>query len=231
MIFCFSSVSKWFAQWSTRKEPASAPETTECVSAESRDDEDLLFPSWPPLNPREILCHRELYRDRMGHRKYRAPKGVFTDSSLYALYRIYEWILAGHTVNMRNELELFWWTRWPVSSIPDPGEQGDPERYAVLACIPALLTESFNERNRLGMRREEPHSILSIEEQLQWAATPAVLETEPSWTETVAPLERLLHIPHGEPDNPELTTLDDPHATLAFKRKNILLKKPHVHFV
>lgn len=118
-----------------------------------------------------------------------------------------------------------------VSSIPDPGEQGDPERYAVLACIPALLVESLNERNRLGMRCDEPHSILSIEEQLQWTATPEVLETEPAWTKDVAPLETLLYIPHGQPEWPELTTLDDDESSPAFKKKKILMMKPHIHFI
>lgn len=125
-----------------------------------------------------MLSRRELYKDRLGYRKYRGPKLVFEDTPLFALYRLYEWIMTGHVINMRNELERFWWARWPVSSIPDPGEQGDPERYAVLACIPALLVESFNERINLGLRREEPHSILSLEEQLAWAATPKNFGTE-----------------------------------------------------
>ncbi|KAM5367198.1 hypothetical protein ACJZ2D_010188 [Fusarium nematophilum] len=78
---------------------------------ETTEDDELLFPSWPPLNPREMLSRQAFYKDRMKHRKYRAPMGIFTDSPLYALYRLYEWIMADHTVNMRNELELFWWNR------------------------------------------------------------------------------------------------------------------------
>ncbi|KAM5350644.1 hypothetical protein ACJ41O_007149 [Fusarium nematophilum] len=183
---------------------------------ETTEDDELLFPSWPPLNPREMLSRQAFYKDRMKHRKYRAPMGIFTDSPLYALYRLYEWIMADHT---------------PVSSIPDLGEQQDSERYAVLACILALLVESFNERNRLGLRRAEPHSILSVEEHLQWAATPMVLETEPSWTEGVPALKTLLHIPHSQPGCPYLTALDDPEASEAFKKKNIPIVKPHTHFV
>ncbi|KAH8689476.1 hypothetical protein BGW36DRAFT_420777 [Talaromyces proteolyticus] len=201
------------------------------VAVPSVDSEDLRFPNWPPPNPREILSRREFYRDRMKYRKYRAPMRVFEDSPLYALYRLYEWIMVDHTVNMRNELELFWWNRWPVSSIPDPGENGDAERYAVLACIPALIVTSFNERINQGLRREEPHSILSAEEQRYWAATPKNYEMEPSWTESVAPLESTLHIPHSQPWSPQLTTLDDPEASPEFKKKNILAIKPHIHFI
>ncbi|TLD07824.1 hypothetical protein PgNI_10154 [Pyricularia grisea] len=123
---------------------------------------------------------------------------------------------------MRNELEMFWWARWPVSSIPDPGEDGDPERYAVLACITALIVESFNERNKLGLRRAEPHSILSLEEQLAWAATPEVRETEPAWTSNARPLSRVLYIPTGDDNGEEITNLEDPKACPAFKKKNIL---------
>lgn len=193
--------------------------------------DELLFPSWPPPNPREILSRRDFYRDRLSYRKYRAPKGVFEDSPLFGLYRLYEWIMVGHTVNMRNELEMFWWARWPVSSIPDPGEQGEPERYAVLACIPSLLVESFNERINSGLRREEPHAILSLDEQLEWAATPKTFETEPAWTERVHPLDALLHIPPCDPGEEQLISLEDPKASSAFRKKNILATKPHIHFM
>ncbi|KAF5017584.1 hypothetical protein F66182_10474 [Fusarium sp. NRRL 66182] len=234
MVLSCSPVYNWFSRTLNRGKASPRLETTQQAStspADTQVDEELLFPHWPPPNPREILSQRDAYRDRMRHRKYRAPKGVFQDSSLYALYRIYEWIMAGHTINMRNELELFWWHQGSVSTIPDPGEQGDPERYAVLSCIPALLVESFNERQRLGMRREEPHSILSIEEQLHWASTPVVLETEPPWTKDVAPLDTVLNIPHDESYGPQLTSLDDPKASVAFKKKNILMMEPHIHFV
>lgn len=218
----------WFPKLFIRTRPVNKDVITE---QEPSVPPDHCFPSWPPPNPREMLSRRQFYKDQLALRKYRAPRGVFEDSPLHALYRLYEWIMVDHFINMRNELELFWWTRCPVSSIPDPGEQGDPERYAVLACIPALIVESFNERNRLGLRRAEPHSILSLEEQLQWAATPEVLETEPSWTAAVPPLERLLHIPHSQPFSDQLTSLDDSEASPAFKKKNILIMKPHIHFV
>ncbi|KAK2594815.1 hypothetical protein QQS21_007443 [Conoideocrella luteorostrata] len=199
--------------------------------ASTTKEDNGLFPEWPPLNPMEILRRREYYRARLDHRRYRAPEGVFQDSPLYALYRLYEWFMVDDVIHLRNELEMFWWARWPVSSIPDPGEQGDCERYAVLACIPALIVESFNERNELGLRREEPHSILSLEEQLDWAATPKVIESEPSWTENVPPLRTMLHIPHSQPYTDQLTALDDPRAAPAFKKRNILAIKPHIHFI
>ncbi|KAI1076415.1 hypothetical protein F5B20DRAFT_555978 [Whalleya microplaca] len=196
----------------------------------ARNDK-LEFPSWPPPNPREILSRQAFYKERLSHRKYIAPEGIFTDQPLYALYRIYEWIMVDHTINMRNELELFWWKRWPVSSIPDPGEQGDSERYAVLSCIPALLVQSFNLRVEQGLRREEPHSILSLEEQLQWAASPKTFETEPPWTDKVPPLKERLHIPHSAPMHPQLESFDDPLASAAFRKKNILIMQPHIHFI
>lgn len=211
---------------------AHKPSSTERLkeeNAKQEGGEELLFPSWPPPGPRELISRRDFHLSRLHRQRYRAPEGVFTDTPLYALYRLYEWLLLDHTVNLRNELEVLWWTRWPVSSIPDPGDQDDPERYAVLSCIPALVVESFNERNRIGLRREEPHSILSIEEQLAWAASPVKLETVPEWTRNVPPLKSVLHIPLGEAGTPPLIGMDEPDP--AFKEKNILMPKPHIHFI
>lgn len=118
-----------------------------------------------------------------------------------------------------------------MTDISDPGEQGEAERYAVLSCIPALLVESFNQRIDLGLRREEPHSVLSLEEQLEWAKTPKQYETVPDWTKAVPPLEETLHLPHAIPDEIQLQGLDDPRVSPPFKDKNILLWRPHIHFV
>lgn len=189
------------------------------------------FPTWPPPNPKEILRDRGSYAERFIDRKYHAPKGIFHDQPLFSLYRLYEWIMVGHTVNMRNELELFWWKQWPVSTIPDPLDD-DPERYAVLACIPALIVESFNERIDLGLRREEPHSILSPEEQQRFASSPKNYESVPDWTGTVPSLEELLYIPQEVglwQEQP--TTLDHPQACAIFRQKNILCPKLHIHFI
>ena len=69
----------------------------------------------------------------------------------------------------------------------------------MLACIPGLIAESFNQRIDLGLRREEPSAILSLEEQLYWASTPNEYEEVPVWTEKVPPLKEMLHIPHSQP--------------------------------
>lgn len=179
-------------------------------------DDEVLFPSWPPPNPREMLTRRAFYRERMRCRQYRAPEGIFEDSPLFSLFRLYEWIMVGNADNMRNELECFWWNRWPVASIPDPGEQGDPERYAVLACIPALLVESFNERSESGLRRD---------------GAPLGPEAEPAWAATVEPLKTLLHIPEGQRSGRQVKSFHDVAASQAFKRKNILIKRPDTQFV
>lgn len=189
------------------------------------------FPTFPPPDPRKLLRHREAYASRIRNRQYAAPAGEMEDRPLYALYRIYEHVLLDNNIGMRNEFELFWWARWPVADIPDPGEQVDRESHAVLSCIPSLLVESFNQRVDMGLRRGEPHSIMSQEEQLQWAATPKTYESVPKWTETVLPLEEMLHIHHSMPDEAQLQNLDDPRASQPFKDRNVLLWHPHIHFV
>ena len=193
------------------------------------------FPVFPPPPPREILQNRDYYANSVRFRKFAAPERETEDKPLFALYRLYEHIVLDNNIGMRNELELFWWKPWPVADIPDPQDQDqdqrEPERYAVLSCIPALLVESFNQRIDMGLRREEPHSILSPEEQQRWAATPRIYETLPTWTRHVAPLPRTLCIPHSISDEPQLDGLDDPRASVPFREKNILLWKPHIHFL
>jgi hypothetical protein len=96
----------------SRPEAAEGPDedmTDEEPEDENSKDETLWFPAWPPLNPREILADRKAYLQRLGYRKYRAPEYVFEDSPLFGLYRLYEWIMADHVINMRNELEVFWY--------------------------------------------------------------------------------------------------------------------------
>lgn len=212
----------WLKRSKARLTPAIAADGDELFRAARTDtnkiDDDLLFPSWPPPNPREIIAHRTFYKERMRYRQYRAPEGVYEDSPLYALYRLYEWIMVGHSDNMRNELECFWWNSWPVASIPDPGEQGDPERYAVLACIPALLVESFNKRSESGLRRDGASS-----------GPVSGSETEPAWAAHVGPVRALMHIPETQ-RSLQIKSLYDPAASSAFKKKNILMRKPDLHF-
>lgn len=146
------------------------------------------------------------------------------------LYRLYEHILLDNNIGMRNEIEAFWWTKIPVSDIPDPQDEADPERYGVLSCIPALLVESFNQRIEMGLRREA-HSFMSQEERDAWATTPKVLQTVPAWSMKVAPLKSMLYIPHYMDGRTQLETLDDKRASPAFKEKNILIWNPHTHFI
>lgn len=89
--------------------------------------------------------------------------GVFEDTSLFALYRLYELIVLDKVLSYRNALEAFWRTRnWPIQEIEDPKDD-DPERYAVLAGCTYLLMRSFNQRVKLGLRRDMP-SLITPEE-------------------------------------------------------------------
>ena len=89
----------------------------------------------------------------------RAPTNENLDTPLAALYRLYENIMLDQNINMRNELESFWYhNSWAIKEIPDRRDL-DPERYAVLACITALLVPSFNYRINLGLPRDAPPII------------------------------------------------------------------------
>lgn len=194
------------------------------------ESQPYLYPIFPPLPPRHLIDNRNDHLKALRKRSFAAPEGEIEDQPLFVLYRLYEHILLDNNIGMRNEIEAFWWTKIPVSDIPDPQDETEPERYAVLSCIPALLVESFNQRIEMGLRREA-HSFMSQEERETWAATPKVLETVPSWTTEVAPLKMMLCIPHHMDGESQLESLDDRRASPPFKEKNILIWHPHIHFM
>lgn len=110
------SMLRWL-KWGPKTHASNPPEEDQpdsdtadgTTSDEEGKNEELWFPSWPPPNPKEILADRVAYRHRLRFRRYRAPEYVFEDSPLFGLYRLYEWIMADHVINMRNELETFWY--------------------------------------------------------------------------------------------------------------------------
>lgn len=188
------------------------------------------YPIFPPSPPQEILNGRSEYIVAMRARKYRVPEGVSADTPLYSLYRLYEFFVVDHVTGYRSQLEFFWKQRsWAVRDIPDPKDE-DPARYAFLACIPALLVRSFNERIKLGLARETP-AIISPEEAEELRTRPESsknYEEVPEWTKNVPALPETLFMPSH--DNIVMEGFDDPRASDWFKPKNILIWGPHIHF-
>ena len=182
-----------------------------------------------PPSPRELLQHREHYEIPILERRVDHD----SDTPLAALYRIYEHIVLDQSIEIRNELEAFWFhSSWKVSKIPDPKDP-DPERYACLACIPALLCLAFNKRIELGLPRDAP-PIFTYDQLDKWRAQEREYEKEPSWTKEVPRLQDVLAIPHWENDRREFVTLDgfEPgKASNEFTKKNILIWQPHIHFI
>lgn len=178
------------------------------------------FPVFPPPTPEELLARPNVYRERLFKRAYRTPKGQTEDTPLLSLYRFYERLILNDNIGLRNEIEYFWYAKWPVASIPDP-QDPSASRYAVLSAIPALFVESFNQRIDLGLpRKADP--IISREELEQYQKEDKIFESVPEWTTRVARLEKTLIIPH---DNDEvLETFDDERAStqLAAKKHSAL---------
>jgi hypothetical protein len=104
----------------------------------------------------------------------------------------------------------------------------DPERYAVLACIPPLLLESFNKRISVGLHRDTPAIINDDQLEELWAR-PRVYEQCPEWIARVPPLDKTLIIPHE--GGATLTGFDDKRTSKQLKEKNILHWQPHIHFM
>lgn len=188
------------------------------------------YPMFPPASPRTLLSDRTQHWNLVAARRFGAPQGVFEDTSLFALYRLYEFIVLDKVMSYRNALEAFWrQNEWAIRDIPDPKDD-DPERYAVLAGCTYLLMRSFNQRIKLGLRRDMP-SLITPEEAEKSRQVPDDLrpyEEVPQWAAQAAPLSQTLKIPT---ENGELLEgPDDDRADPDFLSKNILLWTPHIYF-
>lgn len=199
------------------------------------DDDDYTpspedYPVFPPPPPTIIIKNPALYWDTIASRKFGAPQGYFEDSPLFALYRFYEFIVLDRVLDYRNALEAFWRRRgWDVQDIADP-EDDNLERYAFLAGCTYLLARSFNQRVKLGLRRDNP-SLITPEEAEKARNVPSHLrqwERVPQWAENVAPLRETLMLPTH--DGVIINDKDDPRADPDFMAKNILLWTPHIFF-
>ncbi|KAE8155258.1 hypothetical protein BDV25DRAFT_146401 [Aspergillus avenaceus] len=165
-----------------------------------------------------LLEHREEYQGKSALRKGTTPTA--------SLYRMYEHIVAGFTIGLRNEIEHFFnQSAWAVSEIPDPKDP-DRERYAILAVLPHYLVVTFNRLIERGMPRDCPAIITSREMEEELKARTKVLEQEPSWVKEVPRLEQTLIIPDKNGEVPAEDSRSEP-----FLRMNIIVEAPHVLFV
>lgn len=212
-----------FSRWTQRLSRTPVPKPFSKAEPSSAGSSTL------PPPPREILHGREVYEIPILQRRVDRD----SDSPLAALYRLYEHIMLDQNIQMRNELEAFWFQQgWNVTDIPDPKDT-DPERYAVLAVIPALLILAFNKRIELGLPRHAP-AIFTLDQLDEWRAQVREYEKEPAWTESVPSCKEILRIPHWDNDAREFVTIDgfeDNRASKEFKKKNILIWQPHIHFI
>lgn len=182
------------------------------------------------MPPRCLIPDRDQHWAKITQRKFAAPQGTFEDSSLYALYRLYEVIVLDKVFAYRNALEMFWRQKaWAVKEIADPKDD-DPERYAFLAGCTYLLARSFNQRIKLGLSRQM--SAIMLHEQVQELRNqPNQLrqyEQVPEWAQVAKALEETLFVPTH--DGEVLEGKEDERADPDFLNKNIVLWTPHIFF-
>lgn len=183
-----------------------------------------------PPAPRTLLAIRVIYEIPLLNRSLARSIERDTDTPLAALYRIYEHIVLDQHIEIRNEIEAFWYhADWAVRDIPDPCDP-HPERYACLACIPTLLCLAFNERIGLGLPRNAP-PIFTQGMLAEWRAQEREYEEEPAWVNAVPPLAATLAIPHWDNSKRDFIPLESfERGSRAFSRKNILIWQPHIYF-
>lgn len=212
-------------------EAVPSQEKEDAHSDHTKSLDPVSWPSFPPSAPEVIIAAPASYRaSQITPRRFAAPKGKTRDTSLFALYRLYEWFLVDHVTGYRNDLEIFWrHSDWSIKDIPDPADTC-PARYAVLAGVANFLMLSFNKKVSYGASRKAP--AIMTEEYID--ALQAVPESErewehlPEWAANVPSLPITLIVPTH--DGETLTGLDDPRADNFMRSKNILMWTPHIHF-
>ncbi|KAJ5368700.1 uncharacterized protein N7496_008460 [Penicillium cataractarum] len=175
------------------------------------------YPIFPPT-PEELLAKPSTYLYNLPQRIYRAPRDQQEDSPLFSLYRLYEHLPLNYNTGLRKKLEYFWYTKWPVSSFPDPKDQSK-SRYALLSGIPGLLVESFNERIQLGLPRKAD-CIVTREELGRYQREERGFEVVTEWTRSVRRLEGTLVIRHE--DGEVLTSFQDERVSEQLAEKTVL---------
>ena len=218
------ALSYWKRLWKRRFHLKKDPQE---VTAEVESNKGN--PSLPPA-PRDLLAGRVVYEVPLLNRGQNSGIQPDEDTPLAALYRIYEHLVLDQHIEIRNEIEAFWYhADWAVREIPDPSDP-HPERYACLACIPALLCLAFNKRIGLGLPRDAP-AIFTRDMLDSWRTQEQQLEEEPPWTDEVPCLSETLAIPHWDNDQRDFVIPDSSQSvSQEFSRKNILLLQPHIHF-
>ncbi|TVY78105.1 hypothetical protein LSUE1_G004808 [Lachnellula suecica] len=214
------SFRRLFRRFTKSLPPLSTPSLTQ-------DDRNSSSPLPPP--PREILARRDEHEDII---YTRARPDEKLDTPLAALYRMYEYIILDQHIKLRNELESYWYhSSWAIKEIPDPHD-ADAERYAVLACITALLVLSFNDRINLGLPRDAP-PILTGDLLDEYKTRTKIPEEAPSWASEVPALENTLKIPHWDREKHDFLPLESFSSigtSPDFQSKNILIWQPHIYF-
>ena len=171
-----------------------------------------------------------LLENREQHQNKLAPTRSATP--MESLYRMYEYLVAGCTIGLRNEIEDFFnQSTWAVSDIPDPRDHGeaDPERYAILAVLPHYLVWAFNRLIERGLPRDSPGMITSVEMEEELRSREIVREEVARWVKDVPRLERTLMIPPPAAVSGE--TPEEASRSKRFLEMNIVVEEPHVLFV
>ncbi|KAF8542766.1 hypothetical protein BDD12DRAFT_728035, partial [Trichophaea hybrida] len=144
---------------------------------------------------------------------------------LASWYRMYQYFVVGLNINLRNEVEYFWNHQdWALAVLPDPH---DPHtaRYAVLAILPHLLLDAFNNKIRLGIPRDTPKFNKDFKE---LKSRPKIFEELPLWVDDVPPLERDLMLP-GQTGR--YFTRDIKYVCCPALKYNVVVQDPALRFV
>jgi hypothetical protein len=177
-------------------------------------------------DPAQVATRFPRWRSRCwrhSRRVFGLPLGA--DNANAAFYRIYQFVITHNVILLRNELEYFCMRAdWAVENLPDPADP-DPTRYAALAAVTELLCDAFNRRVALGLPRDAPPIV---EDWAELASRPKIYERRPAWAQRVPPAPNAVRVPD---ENGAYIEDDDLQVCEAFKRLNIIIHHPHIHFI
>lgn len=159
-----------------------------------------------PLSPKEILYldSNFIHLQEIFIRKCLTESIFLTYSPtpLDSMYKLYECIMFEQMNAAKAEIKYFYSrSDWTLSTIPDPRDYANLERYAVLTCIAYLLADIFHSRNGLRAHNNSTPSSIPSQEVAEMRKKERQLDKIPTWAAKMPLIKEPLIVSFSQEDD------------------------------
>lgn len=150
-----------------------------------------------PLSPKEILHTKSGYTHlREIFSQKCLTECIFLKDSptaLDSIYKLYECIMFGQLNSSKVEVKYFYSrSDWTLSTIPDPRDYANLERYTIITCIIYLLEYIFHKRKGLRTYNNNIPSSISRKDAAKMLEKERQMDRIPAWVEKMSLIKKPL---------------------------------------